>query len=185
MIGVTERITTPGRYGALVSCALVREALNLQGDFPTDEALKLRIAEAARRIEGLTRLCLPASEWEYLLEADAILHKDFRPNVIFLPGLFAVGAEPSVAVTDPDGQPLPVTSTVRGHGDLIQIQAAQPYREHGFPVKIVLERGVSGEQLPEDLRSAIVTQVEMLIDGFSPLAEASIVRTCSRWGWAG
>ena len=182
MIGVTGRLTTTPIYSALVSASTVREALNFEDTVPSPLALLHRIEEAAQRIEGLTRLCLPESVWEYTLAAEGLLNADFRPDTIFLAGLFAVGAEPSVAVTDPHGQTIPVTSTVRGSGDMLQIESDRPFREHGFPVKIVLTRGGTDEQLPGDLRAAIITQIEQLVDGFSSMAEASIIRTCARWG---
>ena len=185
MIGVTGRLTTNPIYSALVSSATVREALNFEDTVPSPLALLHRIEEAAQRIEGLTRLALVSGIWEFIVKEEAFRQQDFREDEIFIPGLFPVGSVPSPVVTDKDGGSITVTATPRGQGDILQIAAARPYREFGLPIKIVVERGATGAQLPADLRSAIITQVEMLVDGFSPMAENSIIRTCSRWGWIG
>ena len=185
MIGIVATITAAGSYSGLVSCPGVREALNLDGDFPTDSALKMRIGEAVRRVEGLTRLCLVQSTWAIEIERDAFLNQDFRPDVIPVAGLFPVGAIPDVTLTDAEDNPVPVTATVLGHGDAMLVRTAGSFLEHEFPLTLSLKRGVTSAKLPEDLRSAIIGQIEQLVDGPSPLAEAQIVRTCSRWGWTG
>ena len=58
-------IKTPGTYTGLVDASLVREALNLEDNSPSNAALLFRIEEAAQRIEGLTRLVLAESVWNY------------------------------------------------------------------------------------------------------------------------
>ena len=143
MIGVTGRLTTYPLYSALVSASTVREALNLEDTVPSPLALLHRIEEAAQRIEGLTRLALVSGTWEFIVEEEAFLHQDFREDRIFVPGLYPIGSVPVPTVTDKDDNPITVTSTPRGQGDILQITAARPYREFGLPIKIVVERGAT------------------------------------------
>ena len=174
-------IKTSGAYRGLVDASLVREALNLQDDSPSNAALIYRIEESAQRIEGLTRLILAESVWDYYAE-----HSDLLSNVISIPGLFAIGQEPSVEVVDDEGVTVAVRTKVLGVGEEVWIEPdSGTFLEQDLPLKIQITRGVTKDHLPGDLRAAIVTGVEMLTDGFSPIAENSIIRTCSRYGWVG
>ena len=174
-------IETAGTYGGLVDLGLVREALNLQDGSPSNAALASRIEEAAQRVEGLTRLILVESVWNYYADA-----ADLAADIITIPGLFAVGQDTDITVTDDDGGTVAITSKVLGTGDEIRIEPdSGTFLDHPLPLKVQITRGVTASQLPGDLRAAIVTMVEQLTEGFSPLAEASIIRTCSRYGWVG
>lgn len=182
MTGVLGRITRAGNYDSLVSVADVRTALNLQSDAPTDMRLAMHVGEAAMRVEGLTRVVLPTQTWQYTIRREYFLEHDSHPDAIFLPGLFALGTTtPTVSVADADGAAIPVTAEVQGHGEEIWIQGEDWFVHHPLPITGSISRGVAPSKLPADLRSAIITQVEMLVDGFTPLGEASIVRTVSRW----
>ena len=179
-------IKTPGTYTDLVDASLVREALNLEDNSPSNAALLFRIEEAARRIEGLTRLVLAESVWEYEIYREHWLEHGTSPDTLRIPGLFEVGTDPTVAVTDDDGASIEVVSKVQGQGEEILVQSVgASFVEEWTPIKVTITRGVTKEHLPADLRSAIVTQVEQLLDGFNSISENSIIRTCSRYGWVG
>ena len=181
------KIETLGTYGGLVDAQLIREALHLQDNAPSTAALVFRIQEAAHRIENLTRLVLAESVWIYEVFYEDFLEYSSRPDAIRLAGLFAVGVDPTVSITDDDGDAVVVTSTVEGNtGDSVLLRTITgTFMDHALPLKVQITRGVNAGQLPGDLRAAIVTQVEQLNDGLSPLAEASIIRTCSRYGYIG
>ena len=180
-------IKTPGAYTGIVDAQLVREALHLQDNAPSSTALASRIEEAAQRIEGLTRLILAESVWIYEIFPDDFLEHGVGPDYFRLPGLFPVGVDPTVSITDDDGDAVPINSTVEGStGDCILISTITgTFLDYYLPLTIEITRGVTAAQLPGDLRAAIVTQCEQYLDGFSALAEASVIRTCSRYGWVG
>ena len=178
---VISNIETPGTYGGLVDAELVREALNLQDNAPSNAALIFRIEESAQRIESLTRLVLAESVWNYYADA-----ADLTANLITIPGLFAVGQDPTVAVTDDDGGTVAVTSTILGTGDELRIEpSAGTFAQLALPLTVQITRGVTKDHLPGDLRMAVITMIEQITDGFSPIAENSIIRACSRYGWVG
>ena len=174
---MSARIVTAGDYGSLVTPDMVRSALNLREDHPSLLSLKHRIAEAATRIEGLTRLVLASSKWEYVLDLED------EQEALEVSGLFAVGADPTISVSDADGTAIIVTATVQGLGDILQV--VPDSGTLSGKVTIEVTRGVTADKLPADLRSAVITQVEQLIDEFNNMAEGSILRTCSRYGDAG
>ncbi len=179
-------VETPANYGGLVDAQLVREALNLEASAPSNAALIFRIEESAKRIEGLTRLVLAESVWLYEIFYEDFLEHGTQPSAFRLPGLYAPTVDPTVTVTDEDGYVVVVTSTVEGMGDSILLRTTTgTFLDYELPLTIEITRGVSASQLPGDLRAAVITMVEQLNDGFSPLAEASIVRICSRYGWVG
>ena len=184
-----SKIVTAGAYNSIVDVQLVRDALNLQDSTPSNGPLIFRIEEAAQRIESLTRLVLAESTWMYELypdDFDDFLEHGTLPDAIRLAGLFAVGVAATVSITDDDGEAVPINCIVEGMGDSILLRPTDgTFLDYYLPLTIVIVRGVSASQLPGDLRAAIVTQCEQLTDGFSPLAEASIIRSCSGYGWAG
>ena len=165
---------------SLVDLTVCREALNFQATSPSSASLSYRIQEAAQRVEGLTRLALASADWEYSLDED-----DLRGEIV-VPGLYAVGVDPTITVTDDNGDDVSVSSTVQGIGDEVLVELdSGTFLEQNLPLKVQITRGVTASQLPGDLRAAIVTQCEQILDGFSPAAESSIIRTCSRYGWVG
>ena len=180
-------IETPGNYQGLVDVGLLREALNLQDNSPSSASLLFRIQEAAQRIEGLTRLVLAESTWLYEVFYDDFLEHGTLPDAIRLAGLYAVGQDAVVSVTDDDRAVVGVTAVVEGRtGDSVLLRPNDGmFLDYELPLSISIVRGVNAAQLPGDLRAAIVTQVEQILEGFSPLAENSIIRSCSGYGWAG
>ena len=179
-------ITMRGTYSGLVDVGLVREALNLETSAPSNAALIFRIEEASHRIESLTRLVLAESVWEFQYYREDWLEHGTSPDALRIPGLFPVAVDPTVTVTDDDGASIEVVSKVQGQGEEVLVQSVgASFVEEWTPIKVTITRGVTKEHLPADLRSAIVTQVEQLVDGFNSISENSIIRTCSRYGWIG
>ena len=149
MTGISEKITTPGSYKDLVDGSLVREALNYENSTPSKLALDYRMEEAAQRIEDLTRLTLPTSDWEHEFEAPYFREQHSRPNLIRIPGLFAVGVDPTVSVTDGDGAAITVTATVQGPGDEVWLQPSDLwFTDRPLPISISITRGVSSAGSP-------------------------------------
>lgn len=172
------RILTPGDYGALVSPSVLREALNLRPDKPTDAALRLRIGEASQRIEGLTRMALPTSTWEYTFWV--------LPEFLEIPGLFPVGESATATASDHDGAAVPVAVSVQGRGEAVRVSPVSgSWAGVTLPLTLQLVRGVNADNLPADLRAAVITQAEALIEGFNMAGENAILRVCSRYGWTG
>ena len=174
---MSATITTAGTYGTIVDPQMVRDALNLRSEHPNALVLNQRIAEAASRVEGLTRVVLPEQVWEYELNLPE------GQESLSVAGLFPIGGDPDITITDADGTELTITAKVQGRGESLLVTPDSGTLEGELTITVT--RGVSADELPEDLRSAIVTAVEQLIDGFTPLAEGSIIRTCSRYGFIG
>ena len=175
---MSARIITPGSYGGLVELQLVRDALNMRADHPTDAALRLRVAEASRRIEGLTRMALPAATWEHSFSV--------LPDFLEIPGLFPVGTHVRPTATDSAGRIWPVSGQVQGRGESARVTPTRgDWTQATVPLRVHLVRGVNADTLPEDLRAAIITQVEQIVEGFNMAGENAILRTCSRYGWTG
>ena len=196
------RITAAGVYDSLLDVDLLRSALNFRSDHPTDANLQHRIGEASQVIEGRTRLVLPVQTWEYTYDQEYFYYGNYyggyygqtgylKDSLRYLeiPGLFRPGSTPVVAVTDSNGDSVNVKSTILGIGTELRIEPLSEtdpaFHSLDLPMKISVQRGVSSGDLPADLRAAIITQVEMLVEGFSPMAENSIRRICYRYGWAG
>ena len=171
-------ITRRGTYQNIVSTEMVRDTLNLRAGFPSDSVLQARIAEAARRVEALTRMVFPTQTWDYTLTLEG------NPESLSIPGLFPVTGSPSLTVTDEDGTALTVTAKVQGRGESLLVTPGTGKFEPG-DLTVSVSRGVAPSEFPEDLRAAVITAVEQLVDGFTPQAERFIIATCSRYGYIG
>ena len=182
-------IQTSGDYSNLVDGALIRGALHLQGNSPSNTDLASRIEEASQRIEGLTRLVLAESVWIYEIFPDDFREHGVGPDYFRLPGLFPVGVDPTVSITDDDGDAVVVTSTVEGStGDCILIRTTTgTFLDYYLPLKVQITRGVSASQLPGDLagghRDPGASNTWKAFQRQCPKPPSSA--RCSRYGWVG